>query len=944
MGNQRGEAGGVLAGTAGGSALVKALDTARKRLARPPDFSRTPEFDHITWENLVKDLKPNAEVVHESTSDYRRSGSKPLYSRSSGDHRVQGFRMRTSGDPTVMAHELGHASGKFSLLKDRRLNHLAGITRNINRKLIPQKYAPIPLALAGAISSGSEGSGYKDSLDTAGKVVAGGSAALMAPTLFEEGRATLRGLGAIKRLGGNKALLKSIPSSAGSFGGYALRAAVPGIAYLSGKKITEFVGNKGRGAPMNKTASEQLNELVMEKQAKDNPSMDYAKQLLQTDPEFGRFQEKRRLSKQRGDATAYGGVAGLIAGGTGSLAIPEHIRGRRIPEGLLRKAPVAAGLTGATLGGLGARKLYNRFKGDELDALKDVNRDSVKASLAHRANVAHVLHGLQQKHPDRDFQANPALNLPALPEHLASDLLDELVMEKQADRIDTSPFSDQYKNFLRNENKAQERHIIGPEEADSTFRNMNEWSSQGGGEGALAVSEEDQENWTPLQDDGGGNYYMLNNKDNKVYLFDHEDGYLEPFPLFDSLADFEKEQVRRNIGGKISQNTWRTRPRMPHRDYRSEVLKENPDLEEMARKNRLGQIASGVGGLGAAVPAMTGLGALALGAKERNPKMALAGVGLAGLGSAGFLAARKKERELAAQGKDLESKVRTLGDQKYSDDQNQLNQLRTKHMDQEKDRIRQEKDRLRDAYGFDFSDKQASALLDQLVMEKIATAYNVIRMDDELIDQKTDELMKNPDNPFSREAVRRMVETGFDPVVDITGTYDDKMSTTGMRGAMVGALGGALGATHLAPGILKFPAGLMGLGLGTGYGLKAGDYIGKKLHGKDEEAFLVKNPGTSSKEKLVQQVMDKNRNADAKQVFSKGIANMDRIMAESDDAGYANKEDYIQEYYDGYDADLALAAREYVKHKDNLPEWAKQKEASDYLDQLVMEKQANQVR
>ena len=869
-------------------------------------------------------------------------------------------------------------------------------------------------------------------------------------------------------------------------------------------------------------------------------------------------------------------------------------------------------------------------------------------------------------------------------------------IEKIADGIDTSPFSDKYKNFLRNENKGYY------EEPSNIFGRMNEWSTMGDGNDVLAVNEEDQKNWTPLQNDGGGNYYMLNNKDNKVYFFDHEEGYLDPTVFYNSLDDFEKDQVRRDI-------EWgHSRPTMPHRDYKSEVLQENPTLSESIRKNRQGQFASSAGGVGAAVPAMAGLGALALGIKERNPKMALAGAGFAGLGSAGVFTQRKKNLGLKAQEKGLNSEVRNLEDQKYSDD---WNKFRTNYEAQEKDRIQ-------NTYGFDFSDKQAthydaliekiadevayeklademvektawtmgeapksppnvlkpkdprmpgdrpvnllgairqdaktlrkrkgqasektaaiktpgvlnryfsnlsgsaaraakkdflqadqrytealrdprsfsldnfdpgffepyqrelvakgkalsnadkasfaarvgtgiglagtgaalyagkksydqhnektaanivdklkydfdhvkkvysgghikdtnrslkelagtieqlgpesvkqhkdifgfdmpalqeelksqlkqqrgqrkryiaapiaavgtgaalyggkklydqhnektaaikmikplklglaggvigaasgyskadktqkeqnpyqefsarenenrkSALtsgamgagagllggsvlkgigkgigrmkmaseeLDELVMEKAATYYGIVPVDNELIDQKTDELMTNPDNPFSRESVRLMVEMGLENGVNMKGTYDDKLLSATGKGAGIGALSGGLGAAYVAPGILKLPLGIAGLALGTGAGIMAGDSIGKKLYGKDEKTYLAKNPGAPSRENLTLSTMQRNKIADPKQVLSKGMTHLDDMVNASEEASmYETPEEYIREYYDGYDDDFARAAREYIKHKDALPQWAMPtKEAGSYLDHLVMTKYAS---
>ena len=122
--------------------------------------------------------------------------------------------------PGILAHELGHASGKrmFGGTKLQMLSRGVG-------KL------GAGLATLGQI--------YTDPESTATKILQYGPGVAMLPALGEELRASFRGLKGLKRLGGKGAMLRGLLSTVPAFATYAATAATP---LLAGKAIHHYTG------------------------------------------------------------------------------------------------------------------------------------------------------------------------------------------------------------------------------------------------------------------------------------------------------------------------------------------------------------------------------------------------------------------------------------------------------------------------------------------------------------------------------------------------------------------------------------------------------------------------------------------------------------------------------------------------------------------------------
>lgn len=119
-------------------------------------------------------------------------------------------------DKAILSHELGHATGKLS--KSKPYQVAAGVGR---LGMITGPLASIGSAYMG---SKNEDGGKLE------KAVTYGPAAIATPALFEEGRASARGLNMIRKADGLKAALKAAPKLGLAGSTYAALAGAPIIA------------------------------------------------------------------------------------------------------------------------------------------------------------------------------------------------------------------------------------------------------------------------------------------------------------------------------------------------------------------------------------------------------------------------------------------------------------------------------------------------------------------------------------------------------------------------------------------------------------------------------------------------------------------------------------------------------------------------------------------
>ena len=118
----------------------------------------------------------------------------------------------------ILAHELGHASGKVFLGKN-----VQGVSRLLGGSL------GVPISLIAQM--------YTDPDSTATKAFRYAPGAIMAPALIEEIRASAKGLRGLSRVGGKGAALKGLLSTLPGFASYAAMAAAP---IYGGKAIHHF--------------------------------------------------------------------------------------------------------------------------------------------------------------------------------------------------------------------------------------------------------------------------------------------------------------------------------------------------------------------------------------------------------------------------------------------------------------------------------------------------------------------------------------------------------------------------------------------------------------------------------------------------------------------------------------------------------------------------------
>lgn len=167
-------------------------------------------------ENLESKLRQSMEVPSDVKVTY---GGKPLEAFFSPDAKT--VRVSKETAPSVFSHEMGHASGKSFIHKYPQIythsRNLAG------------------LALAPALISNL----YTDPDSTAANIAKYAPGVLATPALYEEARASLRGLKGLSHVGGKGAVLRGLVPLLGAFGTYGSLAAAPIVGEKVMRKIME---------------------------------------------------------------------------------------------------------------------------------------------------------------------------------------------------------------------------------------------------------------------------------------------------------------------------------------------------------------------------------------------------------------------------------------------------------------------------------------------------------------------------------------------------------------------------------------------------------------------------------------------------------------------------------------------------------------------------------
>lgn len=163
-----------------------------------------------------KGLEPALRQHMEVPKDVRVWRTAPSALRAGYSPKARVVQLPKKVAPGIMAHEFGHASGKHI----PEIPHL--------RQLGPR--AVIPLALLSQL--------YTDPGSTATKALQYGPAALMAPMVAEEARASMRGVRGIYRAKGVGAAVRSLLSTVPALGTYAGMALTP---LLVGKLMHSYM-------------------------------------------------------------------------------------------------------------------------------------------------------------------------------------------------------------------------------------------------------------------------------------------------------------------------------------------------------------------------------------------------------------------------------------------------------------------------------------------------------------------------------------------------------------------------------------------------------------------------------------------------------------------------------------------------------------------------------
>lgn len=138
-------------------------------------------------------------------------GTVPTFAGSHYNPSARAVNVSHSSAPSVLAHELGHATGKN----------------------IPWGLYAASKGLGGIGAIGAMiGQAFTDSGSTADNAITYAPAAISLPFLAEEARASMRGLRGLHRVGGKGMALRGLLSLLPAFGTYALSAGAP---IISGK-------------------------------------------------------------------------------------------------------------------------------------------------------------------------------------------------------------------------------------------------------------------------------------------------------------------------------------------------------------------------------------------------------------------------------------------------------------------------------------------------------------------------------------------------------------------------------------------------------------------------------------------------------------------------------------------------------------------------------------
>lgn len=154
-------------------------------------------------ENIATKLRSVMNVP----SDIRHELDRLHPAQSHFDPLARVVRGSPTGPASILAHEFGHASGR-PLLPVKYTAPVANIARGLGF-----------LSLLGQLGAAPD--------SPAASALQYGPAALMAPHLIEEGRASLRAMRALKQIAGTKAALRGLASLIPGWGSYAAAAALP---------------------------------------------------------------------------------------------------------------------------------------------------------------------------------------------------------------------------------------------------------------------------------------------------------------------------------------------------------------------------------------------------------------------------------------------------------------------------------------------------------------------------------------------------------------------------------------------------------------------------------------------------------------------------------------------------------------------------------------------
>lgn len=152
--------------------------------------------------------------------------------------------LTTNKNPGIAAHEMGHLSGRA--VNSKLYNKVQALSRVGAGGGVLGLASSVPAAYMSATSASKDPEDKSKGQEMIRKGVTYGPGAVMAPTLFEEGRASTKGFNLLRKTRGLRTALKSLPTMGAGFGTYATAAALPIIAASIAKNRTQAKLDKGK--------------------------------------------------------------------------------------------------------------------------------------------------------------------------------------------------------------------------------------------------------------------------------------------------------------------------------------------------------------------------------------------------------------------------------------------------------------------------------------------------------------------------------------------------------------------------------------------------------------------------------------------------------------------------------------------------------------------------